>query len=134
MTDHPPAPRRRWRLIILAGLLALFQAGAAWQAVTTPAELAARVSLPPGLQFVAGGLWALLFGFITVTLIQNRLRTIQPVLWTLAAFVGYSVLRLALFAQADYDRARLPFLWGILLLVSAIAAASWLRRQSHGEA
>lgn len=133
MNDAPsPTPRPR-RLIILCGALALFQAGAAAQALTLPPAAAELVSLPLALQFVAGGVWALIFGCIVVTLIQTQPHSRRWAWWAVAGFATYSVLRLLLFAQADYDRERLPFLLLLMFSFLAITAAYTLRRSSNGE-
>lgn len=109
---------RRWWLITLLIALGLYQAGVALQALRVPPELAAQVHLPLALDFVAGVLWALLFSLGAVNLIQKRpAYTVRVV----SGFIVYSVVRLALFAQADYDRQRLPFL--LVVFILAITAA-----------
>lgn len=131
MTQPPTPPTRPWRLILLLTALALFQAGAALQAITTPPEIAAQIRLPLGLQFVAGALWALLFAFITVNLVRRQAQAITP--WALLGFVTYSLLRLLLFAQADYDQQRQPFLILITLVIVVIGAAGLSQRSNYGD-
>jgi hypothetical protein len=97
-------------LIALTILLALFQAGAALRALQTPLEIAAQVSLPLALEAVLSALWAAAFGVMTVRLWKHKPGTNERAVWLIGGFIGYSVLRLALFARADYDRQRLPFL------------------------
>ncbi len=133
MTEPLPPPTRSWRMILLLVTLALFQAGAALQAITTPPDIAAQIHLPLGLQFVAGGLWALLFVFITVNLVRNQPRAHYLAFWSVLAFVTYSLLRLLLFAQADYDQQRQPFLLLTTLVILAIGAAGLLHRPSYGD-
>lgn len=114
MADRPDEQmRRRWWLIALAGGLTLMQAGAALRALSIPPELVVQVSVLPPLEFVAGGLWALLFALITVNLLRKR--AARTALVALSVFLVYSVLRLLLFTRADYDQNRLPFL--VLLTV-----------------
>ncbi len=135
MTTSLPhsSPTRSWRLIILTGALAMFQAVAAVRALHVPAALAAQINLPLPLEFVAGGLWSLLFTFITVNLIQTRPLAARRAGWAIIGFIIYSAVRLLLFAQADYDRERYPFLLLLTVLISAIVAAALLRRPSQGE-
>ena len=131
MTEPPRPPARPWRLILLLAALALFQAGAALQAITTPPEIAAQIRLPLGLQFVAGTLWALLFAFITVNLVRRQTQTLTT--WALLGFVTYSLLRLLLFTQADYDQQRQPFLILITLVILVIGAAGLVHRPNYGD-
>lgn len=115
---------RCWELILLTALLAVFQFGAALRALNVPPELRAQVSLPTVLEFVGGGLWALLFAAITVNLIRGR--ALQPAVLIVSGFVIYSLARLIVFARADYDLNRLPFLAAIT--VCLLLAAALLRR------
>jgi hypothetical protein len=115
---------RCWELILLTALLAVFQFGAALRALNVPPELRAQVSLPTALEFVVGGLWALLFAAITVNLIRGR--ALRPAVLIVSGFVIYSLARLIVFARADYDLNRLPFLAAIT--VCLLLAAALLRR------
>jgi hypothetical protein len=117
---------RRWWLIGLTGLLALTQAGAALRVFSLPPDLAGQISLPLPLEFVAGALWALLFAAITVNLLHRR--TAHRVVPVLSGFILYSLARLLLFTQADYDRTRLPFLAALSLVLLVVLAAARLRR------
>lgn len=127
MTDTTETtPRRRWWLIALTAALALMQTGAVVRTLQRPPELAALVSLNPPLELIAGGGWALLFGGITVNLLRSR--AAQPAILALCGFFIYSVVRLMLFAQADYDQNRLPFLILLSLCLLVFPVAFLLRR------
>lgn len=115
---------RCWELILLTALLAVFQFGVALRALNVPPELRAQVSLPTALEFVGAGLWALLFAAITVNLIRGR--ALQPAVLIVSGFVIYSLARLIVFARADYDLNRLPFL--VAITVCLLLAAALLRR------
>ena len=108
---------RCWELIFLCALLSLFQLGAALRALYLPPV---PVSLPAALEFIAGGLWALLFAAITVNLIRGR--ALRPAIITISGFVIYSLARLLVFARADYDLHRLPFLAAIIVCLLLLAA------------
>ena len=110
---------RRWWLITLLAALGLYQAGVALHALRVPPELVAQVHLPLALDFVAGVLWALLFILGAVNLVQKRPASYN--VRVISGFIVYSVVRLGLFAQADYDRQRLPFL--LVVFILAITAA-----------
>lgn len=127
MTDTTETtPRRRWWLIALTAALALMQAGAVVRTLQRLPELAALVSLNLPLELIAGGGWALLFGGITVNLLRSR--AAQPAILALCGFFIYSVVRLMLFAQADYDQNRLPFLILLSLCLLVFPVAFLLRR------
>ncbi|NWF68148.1 MAG: hypothetical protein HXY40_03600 [Chloroflexi bacterium] len=118
MEGSPPRPGCFRPLTLLTTLLCLFQAGAALRAITTPPALAAQVALPLGLEFVAGVLWALLFAYACGALLRRTQRAAPDTILLIGVFIMYSVARLLFFAQADYDRQRLPFAVaaGILIL------------------
>jgi hypothetical protein len=111
---------RSWELIFLCALLGLFQVGVARRALNIPPELRAQISQPVAFEFIAGGLWALLFAAITVNLIRGR--ALRPAILSISGFVIYSLARLLVFARADYDVNRLPFLAAITVCLLLLAA------------
>ncbi|NDJ62841.1 MAG: hypothetical protein GYB67_17095 [Chloroflexi bacterium] len=114
-------PTRLLRLLtLLSGTLAIIQAISALRAVQVFATVDVQTSLLPPLEFVAGGLWAGVFALVSRRLLQQQARAVRAALQTLTVFVIYSTLRLYLFAQADYDRARLPFLLVTAALIAGI--------------
>jgi hypothetical protein len=133
-TDTNPTPtrtRKRARiLILLTALLACVQLGAAVRALQVPDELASKISLPLPLEFVASLLWALIALGVTVLLWRRERRGRLYAAWLAVGFSIYSLLRLLLFSQADYDRGRFPFLLIViaLLLILPLAYIVRLRR------
>ena len=112
----PPEPvPRPYRLIALAVVLALIGAGSAYNAVVRTLTLA----VPPVLDVVVGVLWAIMFASIALGLWQRRANARRRLGWALIGWIGDSLVRLSLFARADYDRERLPF----LLLIGGIGCA-----------
>lgn len=114
------SPRRERGLIVVAALLAIMQASAAWRALHIPGE---QVSLLPGLEAAAGAGWALAAAWVMVILLRRRPRARWYATGLLAGFALYSLGRLAVFAQADYDRQRLPFLAVATAAVLAVLVA-----------
>jgi hypothetical protein len=98
--------------------LAAVQVGAAARALTLSSDLAAVVSVARPLDFVAAVLWGIAFSAAGVLLLRKSARRDLLRRWNarrlalvlLGGFALYSLARLAVFAQADYDRGRLPFL------------------------
>lgn len=90
-------------------LLAVFHVSAVLRILQTPSDTTARIALPLPLDGLASSVWAFFAILVSVRLLRGRSdgRTIL-VLFT--GFILYSIGRLAVFAQADYDRQRLPFL------------------------
>jgi hypothetical protein len=108
MDSRPP--NRPLGLILLNAFLALFQLASALRALQIPPDLAARLSVPIPLEAAAGLAWAALFARASAFLVKRRTDALRYSAWVIAGFLAYSAARLALFARADYDRQRLPFL------------------------
>ena len=117
-----PARTRRW-LLRISLVLALIQGAAIYNTLTRPAELDAQAHLSRPIELAAGILWALIFTFIAFTLLQRKRHALRIALWGLMGFALYSVARLALFAQAEYDRQRLPFLFIVMTLFLLVLTA-----------
>ena len=109
---------------LLAIALSLIHIGAAIRTLTRPTDLANVISLLPAWEFVAAVLWALAFVVLAVRLWQHKPNAKRALGWTLMAWIAYSLLRLAVFARADYDAARLPFL--IIASPAAYGIIYWL--------
>jgi len=127
---HPtPAPtRKRARLLmLLTTLLALVQLGAAVRGLNVPDALADRISLPLPLEFVAGVLWALVSLGVLALLWRRERRARLYAAWLAVGFSIYSLLRLLLFSQADYDRGRYPFLLVVIALLLILPVAYIVR-------
>jgi hypothetical protein len=133
MTQHAPKTtdeyqqRRAWWLMLLTAAFAIFQTTTALRALQVSLELIGQMWLPPALDFMAGGGWALLAGIITLRLWQRRTGARRLAAWLLAGFSIYSFSRLFLFSQADYDRGRFPFLLACTLTLVILVAARTLR-------
>lgn len=112
-------------LALLTAFIALHQIITAIRGLQVPPEL----TLPPLFDPIGGSAWAILFAWITIDLL--RLRARRRAGWMLLGFVTYSLLRLFLFARADYDQQRFPF----LLVLTALILLGWviLRRIMNGD-
>jgi hypothetical protein len=102
--------RSRWLLVGLSAVLALAQLGAVLRWLNVPTDLAAQTRLILPLEWLAGGLWALFFTITAANLVRRRPGSMRQSAWMLGGFTIYSAARLLLFAQAEYDRNRLPFI------------------------
>ncbi|MDX2163255.1 MAG: hypothetical protein SF162_18195 [bacterium] len=112
----------RWLILALV-CLALVQLRTAVLAAQRIAQAVAD-NPPPALDLLAGALWTGAF-CAAAWQVFRRARQAYPWAWALiSAFGLFTLARLALFAQADYDRARLP-LWGLVglfLMLNLITA------------
>lgn len=116
--------RPRRFLAVLTAALALFQIISALLVLQRSESLAAQIAVPPALDIVGGLLWG---GAFALQLWRGS--------WGLTLYAGfalYSVLRLALFARADYDLGRLPFLW-LLVGTFMIVVYALRSRSGNGE-
>lgn len=117
--QHPTRPNRRLALLVL---FALHQLINAVNMLMLPV-MAEDLRLSPRLDAVISTVWALVFVSVALSTLWptsfKRLpsfATTWRVIVLLTLFSLYQMTRLAVFAQADYDRQRLPFL-AILWLV-----------------
>jgi hypothetical protein len=114
-----PAPlplQSNRRLALLLMVFALHQGINAVSMLTLPVA-AADMRLSPGLDAILSIAWALVFvSLIAGALWPSKLTRLRSfattgrVIVLLTLFSLYQLTRLAAFAQADYDRQRLPFL------------------------
>jgi hypothetical protein len=140
MMDSSPSSRpgpagssRRWALI--TALVCVYALAAAVHALTLPPALAAQIRLPVALEVAGGLLWALVFGALTVALLQRRPHAGIYSLWAGVGFLTFQLLRWWGFVQADYDRQRLPLLTGVVLvaIVLMLLLVRRATRPNNGE-
>lgn len=120
--------KRRPRHALLALVLLLVQIGALRQLMNIPPELVPQLSLILPLELALTLAWALIFAWLAVNLWRGL-----PArrLWqALTVYAAIGVLRLLLFARADYDQGRTPVLLFALLLAALVLVR--YRTQSRG--
>jgi hypothetical protein len=131
MTDANPQPtrtRKRARLLMmLTALLAVVQVGATVRALQVPDAVAARISLPLPLEAIASLLWVLLSLGVLALLWRRERRARLFAAWLAVGFSIYSLIRLLLFSQADYDRGRFPFLLVVIAILLILPVAFIVR-------
>jgi len=124
----PARPRKRSRLLILlTALLAVVQLGTAVRALQIPDALVSQISLPVPLEFIASLLWMLLSLTVLVILWRRERRARLYAAWLAVGFSIYSLFRLLLFSQADYDRGRFPFLLIVIAVLLILPVAYIVR-------
>ena len=85
----------------------------------------------PSLQALLSLGWTVIGGFALFRLWRRSPWASAQAVGILLAFAAYSLLRLLLWARADYDRSRGP-LWGVLLGVIGVASLTlyWRTRSN----
>jgi prolipoprotein diacylglyceryltransferase len=126
MIPSPKTTRRSWSLIVIIGLLLFSQAGAVLNALRIPSEVAHNLSLPPYVQVIAAIFWTLLFGWVAISLLRRNPLAVKRAFLSVVVFVAYSVLRVLIFAQSDYDRQRFPFLLALSLLLAVLLVSVYM--------
>lgn len=112
---------------VLIGLLLLFAAAQALNAMRST-TLPAEVALLPAFEFVASGMWTLVFLWAAVRLSRAVPLAHTHAVLLLFAFAGYNVVHMIVFARADYDRQRIPFLLVALVIGLLLIGLSRIRR------
>jgi hypothetical protein len=98
------------------------------RAPTLPPE----VSLFPQFEFFAGLLWMLIFAWAALRLLRSVPHARLHALYMLLVFALYSVLRQIIFARADYDRQRIPFLLAGLVFTALIVGGITIVNRRRG--
>jgi hypothetical protein len=118
-------------LILPCLILALFQILTAFQVLQLPGAVASALSIPVIVQIGLSAGWALLFFIAARSLYSRHPRSVRRAVGLISGFMLYSLLRLVIFARADYDRARLPFLIIATVLLLAFPVL-WLILSTRG--
>lgn len=129
-----PRPNRRLGLFII--VLSLHQFISIMNWLRSPI-LAESIRLSPVFEIITGAIWVIVFTTLAISLWRS-FATTRQVIVLLTIFSLFQILRLAAFAQADYDRQRLPFLvllwfaWVIILfLIELISTVQSRRLADH---
>lgn len=127
MNRHALSSSPLW-LFLLVIVLIVVNAGNVLRVLQ--ASAAASGGLPGWIQGLIGTGWTLGFTWAAIALLRRRPRAAELALWLWIGYVSYSCLRLLIFAEADYDRGRLPFLLVLVgfILIASFGALVWMRR------
>jgi len=94
----------------LVGLFLLIQLGGLARSIQLSQITLTALSIPQPLLFASYIVWAGAFSWGLLSLLKGADYAKRRALWLIFGFLVYSTLRLGLFARAEYDRQRLPFL------------------------
>lgn len=126
-----PLRRARWLIAALVGLAAI-QLGMIVRLLQLPESIVEISALPIIAQIIINGVWIMAFSWAIIDLWRGHVESVKRALLLLIVFMIYSVLRLLIFAQADYDDQRLPFLIVITtVIVVSIGAVYGIGKYGH---
>ena len=121
--------RSSWGWAILSAFLGILQIVRAIRVLQLPDEISAVLTIPAYLDAALHGLWALLLLMLTLALVKGGGNTLGYLYGLLAGFAAFNLLRLAVFAQADYDRARFPVLFILFLVLLIVPGLAFFRQR-----
>ena len=126
--EDPQAPPQRagcWLLV--AAFLSVYQIIFALRVLQQQETLSLTSSVPPVVDAGISLIWGIVFAIIMLGLLRRRLWAGRWVRWLALGFVIYKTTYIAIFAQADYDRGRVPFLLVSTALILIIPLVITLR-------
>lgn len=109
----------------IAAFLGLYQIIFALRVLQQNGTLSITGRVPPAIEASISLIWGVVFAILVLGLLQRRLWARRWVSWLIVGFISYKAIYIVLFAQADYDRGRVPFLLvmtGIILIIPLIIA------------
>jgi len=121
--------RNNWMTVVLLTLVGLFQLTHLITLLQLPTEIAAVIRLPVMIQIIIAGLWIFLCGITMFLWRKPSENVVKLSNWLLLGFLIYTLARLIIFAQADYDIMRRS-IWLIItfvLISLPIYVFIWLR-------
>jgi hypothetical protein len=113
-------------VIVIIGLLLLFlvQVGTIIELLTLPPDIVNELYFSRNAQMMIAVTWASVSLWVIMGIVRGKTYYSKHGLWIIYGLIVYSLLRLVLFAQADYDRQRVPFLvvlLGIFFVLGIVA-------------
>lgn len=131
ISQSPSGSASRLWLIILTCIMMLYQIVWIGRVLSLPDNLKERISLVVPLEVAISILFVTLFTYGLRALIVRTTYAVRYTIVILGLLIGYSLLRLILFAEADYDRQRLPFLVILFSIVCCLVLLPELFRRLH---
>lgn len=122
-------------LTALVGLLLFVQLGGLARSLQLSQTTLTALSMPQPLLFASYVVWIGAFGWGFLHMLRGADFAKRRALWLIGGFIIYSILRLGLFARAEYDEQRLPFLvvGGLTTLIILAIGNRLARRIQKGD-
>jgi hypothetical protein len=131
---NPISPKRSGCLFFILAILSLYQILFAFRVLNNNGLYGDSLSLPSVLQAGLAFLWVTLFLSALLRLARGKRYTLGYSGCLILGFMIYGLLQTILFAQADYERKRIPFL--VIATIVILIAPVWLllrrEKQSAG--
>lgn len=125
------SPKRYGCLLSILAILSLYQILFAFRVLMDSGLYGDSLSLSPILQAGIAILWVILFLIALIRLARGKRYGLGYSAWLILSFIIYGALRTILFAQADYERNRIPFLAISTILILIVPVLLLLRRDNH---
>jgi len=119
-------------LVSFIAILGLYQIFFAIRVFNDSGLYGNSLSLSPMLQIGLASVWTILFLTALLGLVRSQDHAVGYSAWLILSFIVYGLLRTSLFAQADYDRQRIPFLVMGTVLILIVPVWSLLKRKTQG--
>lgn len=116
-------------LIFVVVGLAIFQLFGLIYLLQTPDSLLSNLIPAYPIKLISGVVWFVMLLALTVALAIKKRIALRYGVWVVITFIGYRLGWITLFAQADYNQQREPFLW--LTLGSLIIGFTVMRVRRH---
>jgi putative exporter of polyketide antibiotics len=129
--QNQKSPKRYAYLLFILAILSLYQILFAFRVLIDRGLYGDNLSLSPVIQAGMALLWAILFLIAVLGLARGKRFGLGYSAWLIISFVVYNVLRVILFAQADYERNRIPFLVMGAIMILIIPVLVLLRRDNQ---
>lgn len=130
-SDQSSTPARNIWLIMFSCFMILYQILWISRVLTSSDRLQEQLKLNIPLEIANSILFVSLFTLGLRALIVRADYAVRYTIGVFVGLIGVTVLRLMLFAQADYDRQRLLFLVLFIGIVSCLFVLPYLLRQLH---
>lgn len=119
-------------LIIFLASLSLYQIFFALRVFNNVGLYTGHLSMPPALQIGIAIVWAILFITALLRLVMGKSHAVGYSACLMISFVVFALLQTIFFAQADYERKRIPFLVVGTILILIAPVLLLLRRKTQG--
>lgn len=115
-------------LLPILAFLGIYQIIFAFRVLLLSDIFTSSTVIPSSLHAILSAVWGVMLLWGALLVAQRKRSALPYTSWIIIAFVVYSLLRIVLFAQTEYDQGRIPFLILITLAGLIIPVISLLSR------
>jgi hypothetical protein len=123
--QNPPSPKRAGCLLLLLTILGLFQILFAFR-VLEDSAIYGELSIAPAIHVGVSLIWLVIIIWAGQSVFRKQ--SLDLGMSIIIAYLVFRLLQVIFFAQADYDRNRIPFLLLVMVSLLLIPLLRWLLR------